>query len=245
MKLCPQCDFIYEDEQTHCDMDGRELVYDPGPIAFEGSPFTTWTQQQEMASTVVPDSPVVSEAVAEPTLPESRPQRRPELTRFALVAAAVLLGVLVFVVYHVSLRQRTSKPITQDSKGIPSALSNTTETPAASDAAAKNVSEATTNGSQAITAESTPERRSPIVKTPSTLPGSAPAASHSPTAKVGGQKSTPENISAHKDPGAGKRETAGAQNQPSAAKPEDPKKDSKVSSFFKKTGRILKKPFKF
>jgi flagellar basal body-associated protein FliL len=26
MKLCPQCDFIYEDEQTVCDMDGKELV---------------------------------------------------------------------------------------------------------------------------------------------------------------------------------------------------------------------------
>jgi hypothetical protein len=26
MKLCPQCDFIYEDEQVFCDMDGKELV---------------------------------------------------------------------------------------------------------------------------------------------------------------------------------------------------------------------------
>ncbi len=26
MKLCPECDFIYEDEQTFCDMDGKELV---------------------------------------------------------------------------------------------------------------------------------------------------------------------------------------------------------------------------
>jgi hypothetical protein len=29
MKLCPQCDFIYEDEQTVCDMDGKELVSQP------------------------------------------------------------------------------------------------------------------------------------------------------------------------------------------------------------------------
>jgi hypothetical protein len=29
MKLCPQCDFIYEDDQGFCDMDGKELVHDP------------------------------------------------------------------------------------------------------------------------------------------------------------------------------------------------------------------------
>jgi hypothetical protein len=29
MKLCSQCDFIYEDDQERCDMDGAELVYEP------------------------------------------------------------------------------------------------------------------------------------------------------------------------------------------------------------------------
>jgi hypothetical protein len=28
MKLCPQCEFIYEDDQNLCDMDGETLVYD-------------------------------------------------------------------------------------------------------------------------------------------------------------------------------------------------------------------------
>ena len=28
MKLCPQCAFIYEDNQGFCDMDGQELVHD-------------------------------------------------------------------------------------------------------------------------------------------------------------------------------------------------------------------------
>ena len=26
MKLCPKCDFIYEDDQAFCDMDGKELT---------------------------------------------------------------------------------------------------------------------------------------------------------------------------------------------------------------------------
>ena len=37
MKLCPQCDFIYEDDQRFCDMDGKELVYGPAPVAIEAN----------------------------------------------------------------------------------------------------------------------------------------------------------------------------------------------------------------
>ena len=37
MKLCPQCDFIYEDDQTLCDMDGKPLVFTPTLTAFPGS----------------------------------------------------------------------------------------------------------------------------------------------------------------------------------------------------------------
>src|SRR2546423_6633728 len=29
MKLCSQCEFIYEDDQELCDMDGAQLVYEP------------------------------------------------------------------------------------------------------------------------------------------------------------------------------------------------------------------------
>jgi len=29
MKRCPKCEFIYEEEQNHCDMDGAILVHDP------------------------------------------------------------------------------------------------------------------------------------------------------------------------------------------------------------------------
>lgn len=29
MKRCVQCDFLYEDDQGLCDMDGRELIYEP------------------------------------------------------------------------------------------------------------------------------------------------------------------------------------------------------------------------
>ena len=32
MKRCPLCDFIYEDDQSLCDMDGIELVHDRGAL---------------------------------------------------------------------------------------------------------------------------------------------------------------------------------------------------------------------
>ncbi len=32
MKRCPQCDFLYEDDQPRCDMDGAELVDDPRAV---------------------------------------------------------------------------------------------------------------------------------------------------------------------------------------------------------------------
>jgi len=32
MKRCPECEFVYEDEQNLCDMDGAGLVFDPRPL---------------------------------------------------------------------------------------------------------------------------------------------------------------------------------------------------------------------
>ena len=32
MKRCPQCEFIYEDDQSHCDMDGTRLSHDSQPL---------------------------------------------------------------------------------------------------------------------------------------------------------------------------------------------------------------------
>jgi len=32
MKLCPQCAFIYEDNQRVCDMDGKELIHKLEPV---------------------------------------------------------------------------------------------------------------------------------------------------------------------------------------------------------------------
>src|ERR1044072_7301573 len=81
MKLCPQCDFIYEDDQGLCDMDGRELVYHSVPLAVG-------------QSLAVPTRLTIS-------LPEhSQPNRFP-----LLLIGAVVLALLLSVLYFVQLRR--------------------------------------------------------------------------------------------------------------------------------------------
>ena len=44
MKRCPQCEFLYEDEQSLCDMDGILLVYDSRQLPHLQAIATTTTQ---------------------------------------------------------------------------------------------------------------------------------------------------------------------------------------------------------
>ena len=77
MKRCPQCEFIYEDDQSHCDMDGARLTHDARRLP------------KLQAVTTTSTSSVNSKA-------------RSRLV--ALVATLVLAGVMALV-YYVSIRQ--------------------------------------------------------------------------------------------------------------------------------------------
>jgi hypothetical protein len=82
MKRCPQCDFIYEDYQGLCDMDGSELVSDGGA------------------------QPFAEETAMQPWRPPTRP-RRGGLA--ALLVAAGILGAVLLTVSFVS-PQRAAPP---------------------------------------------------------------------------------------------------------------------------------------
>ncbi|MEP6819773.1 MAG: hypothetical protein ABJA18_09585 [bacterium] len=84
MKLCPQCDFIYEDDQLFCDMDGKELVHNSAPIGTD--------QSVGRPTRLTIDLPA-----------KSRSRRAP-----SLVLAGVALTVLLFVVYFAQLRPSRS-----------------------------------------------------------------------------------------------------------------------------------------
>src|SRR5258705_5228975 len=80
MKLCPQCDFIYEDDQLFCDMDGKELVHNSAPVGTD--------QSVGRPTRLTIDLPAKSRSRLAPSL----------------VLAGVALTVLLFVVYFAQLR---------------------------------------------------------------------------------------------------------------------------------------------
>jgi len=176
MKRCPQCEFIYEDDQSLCDMDGVLLVLDDRNLP------------NLHALAPVPKVPA-----------KAQPKRNRAVPAFATLILALVLGM----VYYVSIHRRAAQ---------------NTYTPSAA------VAETTTEPAPVV--NPTPESQpSPEVKAAvAEEPKPAPA-------------KQPETKSVKKQPVI----TA----PPTQPKPEPKKEDSKVGSILKKTGRILKKPFKF
>ncbi len=176
MKRCPQCEFIYEDDQSLCDMDGVLLVFDSRTL------------------------PKVQALTTMPTKAQSKRHR-------AVPAFATLILALVLsMVYYVSTQR----------KAVQSAY---TTPPSA---------ETTVNAAAVPEVNPTPEVQPSETVQPEEIeePKSAPKAA---------------NVPAVKKP-AVKASSTTTQVKPAT---EPKKEDSKVGSILKKTGRILKKPFKF
>ncbi len=81
MKRCPQCEFIYEDDQSLCDMDGVLLVLD------------SRTLPNMNALTTVP--------------PKVAPKRNRAVPAFATLILALVLGM----VYFVSMQRRAAQTV--------------------------------------------------------------------------------------------------------------------------------------
>ncbi len=172
MKRCPQCEFIYEDDQSLCDMDGVLLVLD---------------------SRTLPNLHALT------TVPAKVQSRR---NRAVPVFATLILMLVLSMVYYVSTR-RNATPTTDAPANV---TSTSNSTPVSNPTPKAQPSEST---------------QPPAVETKP-----APAA---PAKKV-----------------TAKTVAVSAQPKPMPAPKPEPKKDeSKVGSILKKTGRILKKPFKF
>ncbi|MEP6920711.1 MAG: hypothetical protein ABI967_06270 [bacterium] len=100
MKRCPQCEFIYEDTQSLCDMDGRDLIYD------EQAP---------------------SEAAAPAAKPVSRRSRLKRSPVLSLVG--IVLGVVVLAVGYASVDSAITSKSDLDS-GLSSAIETQQISPA-------------------------------------------------------------------------------------------------------------------
>ena len=179
MKRCPQCEFIYEDDQSLCDMDGVLLVLDSRNLP------------NLHALATVPAVPAKAQA-----------KRNRAVPAFATVILALVLGM----VYYVSMYRRAA----ENAYTPPSAVS-------------------------ASEAEAVPV----LIPTPEPQPSQEVQAPAPEEAKPESTKQSSAVTPAKKQPA---KAAAGTQSKTES---EPKKEDSKVGSILKKTGRILKKPFKF
>jgi len=281
MKLCPQCDFIYEDDQSVCDMDGKELVSNPGRVVTE----------QDFA-TLVSATPVL---VSDGLQMESAGRRR---RNFALVTAVgLVLAALVIVIYLARAHQLKSVRAPQNSESSidrsaeeipPQSISGdasgqptsddlaSTQTPSADTALPDQSGEQANELSSVETDQAAKESRAHTRLTPGTVSaGASSGNSRGPVIvrlnngaairadeaweksegiwyRQGGvvtflKRSEVRTIerfpspSSRAKPAVNNAGEKSRQTEPAA----EPKKESKVTSFLKRTGRILKKPFKF
>lgn len=95
MKRCPQCEFIYEDDQSLCDMDGALLVFDSRSLP----------NLHALAPVDAPAMPVTHKA-------HWRHRTFPAM-------AALILATVFSLVYFVSTQRRPSAPATVPSLTLP------------------------------------------------------------------------------------------------------------------------------
>jgi hypothetical protein len=196
VKRCPQCDFIYEDDQRLCDMDEAELVHDPRPL---------------------PEDP--SRLSAKPVIVPPRRSRKS-------LSIAVIFGCVLLFSGAYIFKRRTVLPKSTTSSSSLIADSQPKPVPpivAAKPAPASSLSPANTTkqsiNTEKVNASHIPDRASPT---------SPPSRARSRVEN----KSRPEGTSTQREPRPRKSENSNTKNE------------SRIGSILKKTGRILKKPFK-
>lgn len=207
MKRCPQCEFIYEDDQNCCDMDGIDLVFDhPTP------------------------SPT-------PTKPITQGKRN-NSRRSLLSLLGVVFGVVIFAIGYASLERAVTvsseptsapqvtanQPATQQE--IASSPDKNAEEPVAEDPTVTMVSNTAKN-----TRLATREASRDLTSKTGTEP--LPDNSLGTRGVIVGSIPRQPRVESSQSPGMIRPGTS-----PSAAK-----KDSKVVSIVKKTGRFFKKAF--
>lgn len=181
MKRCPQCEFIYEDDQSLCDMDGVLLVFDSRTL------------------------PNLALATISGPIPEKAPRR----SRMVPAFATLILMLTIASVYYVST-MRNVAPVDY----APASVTSTTAEPVV------------------------------VPPAPAEEPNQALAPVGEPSPEAAEESPKEEPRETHAAP-AVKPAAAPARKTTTTTKSEPKKDDSKVESILKKTGKILKKPFKF
>ena len=234
MKRCPECDFLYEDDQVLCDMEGAALVFEAHP-AFEKAP------------------------VAGTTKPPVKSRR----WQFAFLATSLAILAVSFPVLnnYRHLNSPVREAAAETSIGTSPAHAVETVNSAGQTIATPSIEKALP---QPALDSGSPNN---LEKTlPKPLPTISPEGNHSTerdirlNEKVSPKTSQRKTAGLSRSIGNNRAKTGGiqiievrprrsanfqiAQANPHAHEAAS-NKDSKISSFLKKTGRVLKKPFQF
>lgn len=237
MKLCSQCEFIYEDDQEHCDMDGAQLVYEPTlEHVFPNNTLQARTEleQRVPARLVIPLS-----RLPQPQTSIARRQGRSNRSRLVLqIGAVAVLTVVSFMAFYATPRlfqakSQTAKNTRADQKARPEISS---VPPIAANAAVTSEKPETRETKlNASRSSNEPETRNPKLETAfPALPGLKPMPRLKPLPTL---KPIPRLADRSRSVNTSRKaivvNTSGGT-----------KKDSRFGSFLKRTGRILTKPFK-
>jgi hypothetical protein len=211
MKRCPQCEFLYEEDQQLCDMDGTLLMPDSHFLIESGAKRraskSLWKLAVEIAFPLIVLSFVGFYAF--------RNQNR---TQVAAPAAATIGSA------ETQTSLDAKRPVDSASPGV-ELLSNI--------AASKRVDGPT--GNKSSSNENLNESEKTTKNSESKNSPSAVDPSRSKLTDVNSSRSN-SSPSVRLSPASSRRRTA--------PQPGSQKRDNRVTSFFKKTGRFLAKPFK-
>jgi hypothetical protein len=126
MKLCPHCEFIYEDDQKFCDMDGQELVHDPKLRAFTDDTAALPSLSQVLKSNhaaapvtkihIPLPAPLPSPAAKVAAgVPARRPSGRQPRALAIVALAGLALVALLFAVYYARTYQSQTRKANRSS----------------------------------------------------------------------------------------------------------------------------------
>ena len=229
MRRCPACDFIYEDDERLCAMDGTGLVNLSGPLPFEES-----------------------------ALRQSAARTNSHGHSLTLIAAGIVVAIAL-VLYFNNVAKRnalqsnphgaatTYNPSPPDGQNPVVVIPVETATPFSTPSPAFNPTPPNTDGPPKTHRAHQLDDKDPFragpVETESPLP--RPLPSFTPTrAKIDAPPD--KSVSSPVKPNLPPPESRLSATPPKEVKPTDTnqKNESKITSFFKTAGRVLKKPFK-
>ena len=226
MRRCPVCDFIYEDDDKLCAMDGTGLVKHRGPLAFE-----------------------------ETALPQLAPPTNSHGRGLTLIVSGVILAIALFLYFHnVSRRNmlpsnpRATKTYNSSQPGDRNPIVVTPVEPASPfifPSPAFGRTPEKTDAPRKSYRGRQPDDKNPFRAVETATPLPRPLPSFTPArAKVDVPSDKSVSPPVKLTPPLSASDSSATSKKDVKPTDNNQKNESRITSFLKKAGRALKKPFK-